>query len=343
MLNFPDAPVVGQAFPPFIWDGVKWDRKKVGGGTPSTSLPVMSGIAAAGVVEEFARGDHAHPTDTSRAPVVNPAFTGGVTTDTLAITGGATIGAGLRAETGRIVMQMNDGGQPSAAVHSIGSTGGRGSARGFFVDTNNLMAFGSMDAAGNPLDNVARFDNVGHIWLNGIASIARDPTSPMEAATKQYVDAKGATGAYLPLAGGQMSGLLYPNYSPGSLTQAGGSGALEIQSGGGNDACMTFHRPGAFACHFGLASDHNFWYGGWSFGNVAWRLWSTRDFGAFPIYNMRMAYCADYNYPWNLGLTEPYGGTVITGGSGSDGVGNWTRRHRYWQVLTTGWWTVGYA
>ena len=47
-----------------------------GGATPSNALPVINGTASAGVSLLYARGDHVHPTDTSRAAVVSPVFTG---------------------------------------------------------------------------------------------------------------------------------------------------------------------------------------------------------------------------------------------------------------------------
>lgn len=60
-----------------------------GGGTPSNTNPIMAGVAAPGVATAYARGDHVHPTDTSRAsvtyvdtqdnlkaPLASPTFTG---------------------------------------------------------------------------------------------------------------------------------------------------------------------------------------------------------------------------------------------------------------------------
>jgi len=42
----------------------------------SNSSPLVSGTAAPGVSTRFSRSDHVHPTDTSRAPLASPAFTG---------------------------------------------------------------------------------------------------------------------------------------------------------------------------------------------------------------------------------------------------------------------------
>ena len=56
----------------------------VGGALPvaSSSTPAMDGAAAAGSATAYARGDHAHPTDTSRAPLTSPAFLGTPTAPT---------------------------------------------------------------------------------------------------------------------------------------------------------------------------------------------------------------------------------------------------------------------
>ena len=43
---------------------------------PSTSNPLMDGTASPGSANTFARGDHRHPTDTSRAALASPTFTG---------------------------------------------------------------------------------------------------------------------------------------------------------------------------------------------------------------------------------------------------------------------------
>ena len=42
----------------------------------TTTTPIMDGTATAGTETAFARGDHVHPTDTSRAPLASPALTG---------------------------------------------------------------------------------------------------------------------------------------------------------------------------------------------------------------------------------------------------------------------------
>lgn len=43
---------------------------------PSDTLPFMDGVAAAGTSLLYSRGDHVHPTDTTRAPLASPNFIG---------------------------------------------------------------------------------------------------------------------------------------------------------------------------------------------------------------------------------------------------------------------------
>jgi hypothetical protein len=48
-------------------------------GQAATATPEANGTAAAGTSVKYARADHVHPTDTSRAPLASPTFTGTVT------------------------------------------------------------------------------------------------------------------------------------------------------------------------------------------------------------------------------------------------------------------------
>lgn len=54
-------------------------------GQGADSTPLMAGTAAVGTSLEFARGDHVHPTDTSRAPLASPTFTGTPAAPTAAV------------------------------------------------------------------------------------------------------------------------------------------------------------------------------------------------------------------------------------------------------------------
>jgi hypothetical protein len=54
------------------------------GATAGTATPLMDGTAAVGTSTAYAREDHRHPTDTTRAPLASPAFTGTPTAPTAA-------------------------------------------------------------------------------------------------------------------------------------------------------------------------------------------------------------------------------------------------------------------
>lgn len=56
-----------------------------GGPSPTSTTPAMDGTAAVGTETSYARGDHVHPTDTSRAPIASPTFTGTPTAPTAAM------------------------------------------------------------------------------------------------------------------------------------------------------------------------------------------------------------------------------------------------------------------
>ena len=51
-------------------------------GQAASATPLIDGTAAVGTSTRYARGDHVHPTDTSRAPLASPTFTGTVTIPT---------------------------------------------------------------------------------------------------------------------------------------------------------------------------------------------------------------------------------------------------------------------
>lgn len=53
-----------------------WVQTNAPGTPPATATPLVDGTAAVGTATKYAREDHVHPTDTSRAPVASPTFTG---------------------------------------------------------------------------------------------------------------------------------------------------------------------------------------------------------------------------------------------------------------------------
>jgi hypothetical protein len=72
----------GGSVPEAPADGIQYGRQSLTwtpiatGSTPSNANPLMDGFAAPGTLGTFSRGDHIHPTDSSRAPIASPTFTG---------------------------------------------------------------------------------------------------------------------------------------------------------------------------------------------------------------------------------------------------------------------------
>jgi hypothetical protein len=54
-------------------------------GQASATVPLVNGTAAIGASVKYARADHVHPTDTTRAPLASPALTGTPTAPTAAV------------------------------------------------------------------------------------------------------------------------------------------------------------------------------------------------------------------------------------------------------------------
>lgn len=84
----------------------------------ATTTPVMDGTGAIGTSTEYARADHVHPTDTSRAPVASPEFTGVPTAPTPTAGNSSTIVA----NTGWVQSEIADAlGDISGAMHFKGT------------------------------------------------------------------------------------------------------------------------------------------------------------------------------------------------------------------------------
>lgn len=91
-------------------------------GQAATVAPVMDSVATVGTSLKYARQDHIHPTDTSRAPLASPAFTGTPTAPTAPLSTNTTqlaTTAGLRALVLGTVAQT--AGTPTGTIFESGS------------------------------------------------------------------------------------------------------------------------------------------------------------------------------------------------------------------------------
>jgi hypothetical protein len=91
-------------------------------GQASATSPLVNGTVAVGSSFRYARQDHVHPTDTTRAPLNSPTFTGSVT-----IPSGASIAGYLTAATAAATYPTQTGGSASG-TWGINITGSASSA-----------------------------------------------------------------------------------------------------------------------------------------------------------------------------------------------------------------------
>ncbi|OXE35257.1 MAG: hypothetical protein CGW95_14995 [Phenylobacterium zucineum] len=135
-------------------------------GQASATSPAMDSVATVGTSTRFARADHAHPTDTSRAPLASPTFTGVPAAPTAAVDTSTT----QLATTAFVVAQASS---TSPLVDGTATVG---------VSTRFARAdhVHPTDTSRAPVNNPA---------FTGTVTLPGDPASALQAATKQYVDA----------------------------------------------------------------------------------------------------------------------------------------------------------
>jgi hypothetical protein len=157
----------------------------VDGKENSFTTPVMDGTATIGASHQFARADHVHPTDTSRAPLASPAFTGSGS-----ITGNFTVGPG------------GTGSTSAALVISGGSTGpGGGGYAAFTKNGANGWFVGNISAVlgTTSADYVLYSATAGSIYTagytTGVVTFNGSPLVPTAAALDNST--KAASTAYV--------------------------------------------------------------------------------------------------------------------------------------------------
>jgi hypothetical protein len=175
-----------------------------GMGMSATATPTMNGAGAAGTAANWSRGDHVHPTDTSRAPLASPVFTGdpraptptaGDNDTSLATTAfvtnavsAATAGvASFNTRTGAVVQLLTDitgvGGAPIASPTFTGVPAAPTAANG----TNTTQLATTQYVMAQRLDQFVA-PNVDVSWNTHKITSLLDPTAAQDAATKNYVD-----------------------------------------------------------------------------------------------------------------------------------------------------------
>lgn len=176
-------------------------------GQASATTPVVNGVAAVGTSLRFARADHVHPTDTSRAALASPTFTG----TPLSTTAAADTNTTQIATTAYVV------GQASSTTPVVNGTAAVGTslryARADHVHPTDTTraALASPTFTGVPLSTTAAVD-----------------TNTTQIATTAYVIGQGylksatASSTYAPLASPGLTG------TPTAPTAAGGTNNTQI-------------------------------------------------------------------------------------------------------------------
>jgi hypothetical protein len=181
-----------------------------GQGMSSAANPTMNGTAAPGSGTTWSRNDHVHPSDTTRAPLASPVFTGtpSLPTGTIAVTqtagnnttavattafvgtavSAATAGvASFNTRTGAVTLLLADvtgaGGAPIAGPTFTGVASAVTPANG----TNTTQLATTQYVMAQRLDQFVA-PNVDVAWNTHKITGLLDPTNPQEVATKNYVD-----------------------------------------------------------------------------------------------------------------------------------------------------------
>lgn len=190
MFDFPSTPTSGQKYPAapvaglpqYTWDGEKWTT--IGGATtgaaPSTVTPLMDATpAVVGVSTKYAREDHVHPSDTARVAKAGDIMTGPLNISAVApLIGLQAIGSTSQA----VLAAYRDGLTRWNVVMTIGPEPGGNAGSDFAINR--------FTDSGSYIDSPISISRA-----NGRVSLTGDPTSPLNAATKQYVDNKGISEA----------------------------------------------------------------------------------------------------------------------------------------------------
>jgi hypothetical protein len=172
---------------------------------PSNTNPAMDGTAAPGQINQWARGDHVHPTDTTRYAASNPSNFQTATQVTASLGGYLPLAGGTL--TGNVILPA------LVATTGLASTSG-GAAPILITDppaadnsaalpstrwVRNLIGAGGIPDAPNDGTMYARISaawaRVSSLFLalsggtlTGPVIAAADPVDPLGLATKQYVD-----------------------------------------------------------------------------------------------------------------------------------------------------------
>lgn len=199
----------------------------------ATTLPLIAGVAAVGVNGAWARADHVHPSEVTGASFLPTTYQSGGTVDYNTLLS-STTGLNSLHQFGGPLLSANG---PSGGTADKGTVlvtyaaNTSWTSQLFLGDGGNVVNQGiwyrQMDGGGTWTGMAWHriITDEGGVML-GSLTLAGDPTAPLMAVTKQYVDVvKGAIEDYLPLTGGTLSGKLV---APTMIVQPGWSSGFTV-------------------------------------------------------------------------------------------------------------------
>jgi hypothetical protein len=227
------------------------------------------------------------------------------------------------------------------------------------LGNDNAEVESTNTSVGSDFD-IARYDDngvgLGYVLTfnrkTGLGTVAGDPTDGLGIATKNYAEA-AAVAAGSPKvnrSGDVMTGELR-SASSQAFGFAGPAGSFLVSSIGGQ-AAMSFLAGGAFGANFGMATDGNFYMGGWSHGAVVYKFWTTKDVANLNnlVQAARLVLMGDPAVsaatPGGPILEQPgWEGSIMTGWSIASGgtINNFRMRILQLQSTAGTWFSVGYA
>jgi hypothetical protein len=207
---------------------------------PATVAPIIDGTAAVGIATKYAREDHVHPTDTSRAPLASPTFTGTPAAPTAAL--------------GTNTTQL-------ATMAALQSQRSDLFATPLSIEASNIIINGGCDVA-------QEFGTTGKTLSNTAGSYFADMTLGFynHAAATAVITAKQLAAASFPAA--------LPGYNFGAQLKA----TTALASPANSDIC--FYRYSVEGSRvaklaFGTSSAQSLSYGFWFYSTVSGVIFST--------------------------------------------------------------------
>ena len=275
-------------------------------GQASSTTPVINGTAAVGTSVKYARADHVHPTDTTRAPLASPALTGTPT----APTAGSGTNTTQLATTAFVQTAVAAAGASNVTVYTSGSGN-------YTVPNATVFLVRVWGAGGGGAHFVSGVSNAGggggggytekYFTLAGLGGAG---------ASVAYAVGAGGSGG----SGGTRNGSNGGNTTFGSLTAYGGEGGSGTGGQGAGFIGITGYgaqtAPGSDAAQaFGGSAGGSSAAGGWAtYGGAGGGGYASSGSGGTSVYG-------GAGGAGNSGGSGTAGSAPGGGGGGGNGAG----------------------